>query len=81
MVTEHDLGSAIGIEFHVFAVHDETTGVDPFGVIDAAAVGPVSADLITAINRASEAPRHAIARHRHVGTRGKHRARAAVGER
>ena len=42
----------------------------PFGVLDAAAIGPVAADHVTAIDRAGEAARHAVAGDGDVRTAG-----------
>ena len=41
--------------------------MDPLGVLDAAAVGPVAADHVAAIDRAGEAARHAVAGNGDVG--------------
>ena len=72
MVGDHDLGLAVGTEHHVLAgcVGDEAAGMDPLGVLNAAAIGPVAADHVTAIDRSGEAARHAVAGNRDVGPAG-----------
>src|SRR6185437_15540156 len=72
MMGDDDLGLAVGAHDHVLAlgVGEEAAGMDPLRMLDAAAIGPVTADHITAFDRAGEAARHTIAGNGDVRTAG-----------
>ncbi len=51
MMRDRDLGRAIGAACRPVALHDNAAGMHPFGMVDAAAVGPAAGDHIAAATR------------------------------
>ena len=76
---QHDLRRAVAVERGLVAVHDEAAGMDPFRMIDAAAIGPVALDHVSAVDAPGIASRHAVAGQRRIGALAVNGPRARVG--
>ena len=80
VVDQNDFRMAGSVELHVFAVGDEAAGMDPFGMIDRAAVAPDAFDQIPAIDRLGIAAWHTLAGDGHVCAAGVDGVGAFVGQ-
>ena len=67
---DNDLRMPVRLDHHVLArrIGDETAGVDPFGVGNGAAIRPMAADHVAAVDRPGKTTRHAVAGNSDVDT-------------